>query len=82
MAGQTGQYSPERLRQFALRAKHNHEVMFMFMGLILGLVALMAVFHLTRLLGKRFWPKKCASDRPSFAVRLSRYGTLCISHIL
>lgn len=66
--------SPERARLSALRAKHNYEVMYMFMGLIFGLVGVMVLFHLSRVVGKKLWPEKYPSRSPSFLVRLSRYN--------
>lgn len=73
MAGQSTHYSPEQLKMFAIKAKHNHDVMFIFMGLVIALIGALIVFHLGRSLGRMLRLGHYDMKRPSLAVRLSRF---------
>jgi hypothetical protein len=73
MAGHSSHDSPERLRMFAIRARHNHDVMFMFLGIILGIVGVVVLFHILRTSGRKLVLEHVSSRWTSSTVKFSRY---------
>lgn len=74
-----GSYSdPAYQARFAIRAKDNHDVMWIFFSLVATLIGSLILYCLVRLLSQTLRVRPCVSYRLSHLITVSRYGRVSL----